>query len=106
MAVSKSAFSPRSEFASANDVDERAKATMELSPSIKVNTDNDIKDWRLQINPVAGGNARNITGSGLGLSIVKKLAQINGGDASVTSRLGEGSAFTVTLKQHQTASDA
>ncbi|MCE5278500.1 MAG: ATP-binding protein [Planctomycetaceae bacterium] len=49
---------------------------------------------------------RNITGSGLGLSIVKKLAQLNGGDATVASRLNEGSIFTVTLKQHQKASDA
>ncbi|MCE5326781.1 MAG: response regulator [Planctomycetaceae bacterium] len=49
---------------------------------------------------------RNITGSGLGLSIVKKLAQLNGGDATVASRLNEGSTFTVTLKQHQKASDA
>ena len=41
---------------------------------------------------------RNILGSGLGLSIVKKLAQLYGGDATVTSEPDVGSAFTVVLK--------
>jgi signal transduction histidine kinase len=39
----------------------------------------------------------NILGSGLGLSTVKKLANLYGGDASVASVSGEGSTFTVTL---------
>ena len=40
---------------------------------------------------------QNIVGSGLGLSIVKKLASLYGGDATVTSQSGEGSMFTVVL---------
>ncbi len=39
-----------------------------------------------------------ILGSGLGLSTVRKLAQLYGGDATVKSEKDKGSIFTVTLK--------
>lgn len=39
-----------------------------------------------------------ILGSGLGLSTVKKLAQIYGGNVSVSSEPGQGSTFTAVLK--------
>jgi signal transduction histidine kinase len=39
-----------------------------------------------------------IMGSGLGLSTVRKLAQLYSGEATVKSRKGAGSTFTVTLK--------
>ncbi len=42
-------------------------------------------------------SSKNIAGTGLGMPIVKRLVQQMGGDISVTSELGLGSTFTVTL---------
>jgi two-component system sensor histidine kinase BaeS len=41
--------------------------------------------------------ARATGGSGLGLSIARKLAQAHGGDVTAASTLGAGSTFTVRL---------
>jgi signal transduction histidine kinase len=41
---------------------------------------------------------QNILGSGLGLSIVKKIALLYHGDAKVESRPDAGSTFTVVLR--------
>lgn len=41
--------------------------------------------------------ARNVTGTGLGMPIVKNIVSQMGGTITVESKLGEGSAFTVTL---------
>ncbi len=46
---------------------------------------------------------KDILGSGLGLSIVRKLAMMYGGSASVKSTPDVGSTFTVVLNQHQQA---
>lgn len=43
------------------------------------------------------GNIHKFKGLGLGLYYVKKIAEAHGGDVTVTSRLGKGSTFIVTL---------
>ena len=47
--------------------------------------------------------SRELGGTGLGLSIVKHLAQVLGGSVMATSRLGEGSTFTVHLPRASAA---
>jgi signal transduction histidine kinase len=46
---------------------------------------------------------REYGGAGLGLVITKQLAAVMGGDVTVTSELGAGSAFTLTFRRYKTA---
>ena len=41
--------------------------------------------------------SRSYTGTGLGLSLVKRLTELHGGYVTVTSELGKGSRFTVSI---------
>jgi signal transduction histidine kinase len=54
---------------------------------------------------VKNKKTKDILGSGLGLSIVKKIAQLYGGDVSVQSEPEVGSTFTVTLLKEQAPPD-
>jgi signal transduction histidine kinase/DNA-binding response OmpR family regulator len=46
---------------------------------------------------VRGAMSRSFEGSGIGLALVAQLVRLHGGEVSVSSRLGEGSTFTVRL---------
>jgi signal transduction histidine kinase len=52
---------------------------------------------------VDSSTTRNHGGSGLGLSVVRKLAELMNGDAGVESKVGQGSCFwfRVRLKHLQ-----
>lgn len=49
---------------------------------------------------IKNDKTRGIEGSGLGLSILRRLARLNGGDVTVASVPDEGTTFTVTLARN------
>jgi signal transduction histidine kinase len=55
-----------------------------------------------QSNAILKGDnlTRQYSGTGLGLSIVKELCKLLGGEISLTSHVGKGSVFRVTLPRH------
>jgi signal transduction histidine kinase len=60
--------------------------------------DGDVERLFDEFMRIRNEQTREIAGSGLGLSIVQKIAQLYGGDVAVRSEEGQGTTFTVTLK--------
>lgn len=56
-------------------------------------------------NQADASTTRHFGGTGLGLAICRKLARAMGGDVTVASTLGEGSAFTLTMQIEVCAED-
>ena len=56
------------------------------------------EDIKLLFEPFhRGKNTQNISGTGLGLSVVQKAVELHNGKIEVESKLGKGSSFKVTL---------
>ncbi|MGO8749578.1 MAG: ATP-binding protein [Thermoguttaceae bacterium] len=60
-----------------------------------------IEDLFQPFTQVDASASRRYGGTGLGLAICKRLAEVLGGDVQVTSRLGVGSTFTLTIDAGQ-----
>jgi two-component system sensor histidine kinase/response regulator len=65
----------------------------------------DVEQLFGEFKRIKNSKTQDILGSGLGLSILKKLAQLNGGDVSVISEVDKGTTFTVTMDQHQSVDE-
>ncbi|MFL9842771.1 ATP-binding protein [Sphingomonas sp. ST-64] len=79
----------------ATAVDDRLKLTI-ADTGIGIPADK-LEEVFESFRQVDAGTTRQFGGTGLGLAIVRNLARALGGDVSVRSTVGEGSAFTVDL---------
>jgi len=59
-----------------------------------------------EFHQVDHGPGRKHEGTGLGLALTKRFALLHGGDVRVTSRVNQGSIFTLTLPARQPAAHA
>ena len=90
------------------------KFTDRGSITLRVTMEKDLLHFAV-IDTGTGISAKNITklfkpfpqitshheSTGLGLALSRKLAQLHGGDITVTSELGKGSCFTLSIPQYQ-----
>ncbi len=67
--------------------------------------DEEIPHLFTRFHRVAGAKGRSIEGSGIGLALVQELVRLHGGHIAVSSRLGAGTRFTVTIPAGPEADD-
>jgi len=80
-----------------NLIEESGKTIIKVKDSgIGINEEN-LRELFKDFMRIKSDQTRNISGSGLGLSIVKKIVDLNNGEISVESKLNEGSTFKVVL---------
>ncbi|HEY2597648.1 MAG TPA: response regulator [Candidatus Dormibacteraeota bacterium] len=65
--------------------------------------DRDLSRLFSEFQQLDAGPGRQQEGTGLGLALTKRFAELHGGQVSVVSALGEGSTFTLRLPLHATA---
>lgn len=80
-----------------SDSETVAVRVTDTGPGIKAEEMTSIFEPFVQLNRT---HSANNGGTGLGLAISRDLARAMGGDITVESRLGSGSAFTVSLRRH------
>lgn len=69
--------------------------------------ENELPNMFQRFHRIQNLTGRSFEGTGIGLSLVKELVQLHGGEISVASRQGEGSSFTIVIptgKAHLPAS--
>ena len=92
---------------SANHLDGPGGGTLEIvvaDTGIGIARD-DIERLFQPFEQIDGSLSRRFEGTGLGLVMVRRLAQLHGGDVTVESTVGEGSRFTVRLPYRRVLGD-
>jgi signal transduction histidine kinase len=79
--------------------DEKGEIRVDVSDTGIGMSEEDVQRLFGEFVRIKNEKTRNILGSGLGLSILRRLANLYGGDVSVRSQPEVGSTFTVTLQR-------
>ena len=80
-------------------VDQHAEITFEVEDSGIGIPDSELdKIFAMYYQVKDGSNNLHAVGTGIGLAVSRQLVQMMGGDITVSSEVGEGSTFTVTIR--------
>ena len=78
-------------------IDEQKKLTIIVEDSGIGMSEEEAKNLFKEFMRIKNEKTKNITGSGLGLSITKKIVDLYNGDIKTESKEGKGTKFTITL---------